>query len=634
MIQSSYKKIHKKIILIVSSLFLSFVNFTFSVSSNDEKITIIYPKYNQYVNPQNGFCLTLGKLSDPTIKLKINFEDVEVQSNGTFLYYAKLIYPVLNDSTYNLLGDTLDGFLIYLLKKGETLDTFILPVKFRKPLRTSSQDILTIDKNYPIQPGEDLELNPGEMLKISFKGTPNCQGYFTIEGVNRKFPLVETFLTNQFFLSEAVFGDGFKLSQDTIRGIYEGHLIVPKENWLNKSITIHLIHDKLGKKEFQLNSKITVKKDTFYKVVQILYDPNLVIGRTGPMLGYKLFLPEGVKLVSDGYRNGFYRIRLSENNHVFVPGNSVKHLPLGTPPPKSTLELIRTKDEKGFVKVEFGLHEKLPYEVIQSIDPNQLKVRIYNCISNIDWIFYDPAQDIINDITWQQIDDDVLEVNITLKQKQQWGYIIEYNGTILTLKIKKTPEIEKTFLFFGNPLKNKVIVLDPGHNPDDGAVGPSGLKEKEINLNLALLIKEELEKSGATVYLTRFDEPLPLRQRKIKVLSFNSDISISIHNNAVPDGVNPLKHNGLSVYFYYPQAKKLAFKIHEKLVKNLQLPDFGIYWDNLYMCRIHETIALLIEPAFIIHPEQEELLKQDQFQRKIAKSVRDALIEFFEEVQE
>jgi N-acetylmuramoyl-L-alanine amidase len=183
-------------------------------------------------------------------------------------------------------------------------------------------------------------------------------------------------------------------------------------------------------------------------------------------------------------------------------------------------------------------------------------------------------------------------------------------------------------------LKDIKIVLDPGHNSDDGAVGPTGLKEKDINLILAKVTKEVLEKEGAKVFLTRENNPLPLRERKARVLSFNPDISVSIHNNAVPDGVNPLEHNGFSVYFYNQNARELAFYLHKEFKEKLNLPDFGIYWDNLYMCRIPETVALLVEPTFIIHPEQEELLKQSEFQMKIANAIKDALIKFLDEMRE
>lgn len=632
MMQLSFKTI---ITLIILS-FLSMINFSSLQGLNDknDKLIVVYPKSNQIISDQDGYCLILGRVDKNIESLYINYEKVNVDQDGSFLHYTKVIYPEINDSLYLSSEKFVQGYFEIELISNNSIDTFLLPVNLNKPLRTLPEDEIRIDENFTIEPSEDLLIKSGEILEIKFKATPNCKGYFLIDGEKEKYPLTETYIVNQFYLGEAVFGKGFKLSKDTIKGIYVGHLIVPDKPWVDKKIKIILEHELLGKKEFNLDSKISINKIYQYRVVKILREQNPVIGRTGPMLGYNLFLPEGVKAIFDGESKGFYKLKLTNNQSIFVPKTSVEFLPEGTLPPKSTIEVIRTKDEGDFVRVEIGLKEKLPYKIKQLNNPLSIKLSIYNAISNIDWIYYDQTQNLITDITWNQINDEELEVNIELNQKHLWGYSIGYKKNILVLKIKKPPKIQKRFLFFGSPLKGIKIVLDPGHNADDGAVGPSGLKEKDINLVLARTTKEILEKEGAKVYLTREDNPLPLRERYSKVISFDPDFSISIHNNAVPDGVNPLEHNGFSVYYYNPNARDFAFILHKKLKENLKLPDFGLYWDNLYMCRIPETISILVEPTFIIHPEQERLLKDREFQLKISRSIKEALIEFLERVRE
>ena len=99
----------------------------------------------------------------------------------------------------------------------------------------------------------------------------------------------------------------------------------------------------------------------------------------------------------------------------------------------------------------------------------------------------------------------------------------------------------------------------------------------------------------------------------------------------MPQGVDPIMYNGSSVYYYYLQSKPLAEMIHRNFIKNLGLYDLGLYWDNLYMSRIPESISLLVEPAFMIEPHQEKMLLDAGFREKIAKSIFDALNEFFEE---
>ncbi len=158
--------------------------------------------------------------------------------------------------------------------------------------------------------------------------------------------------------------------------------------------------------------------------------------------------------------------------------------------------------------------------------------------------------------------------------------------------------------------------------------------ERDINFAISQKLEELLIDKGAKVFLTHNGEGIPLTSRKSRVNSFNAEISISIHNNAVPQNVDPTLHNGTSVYYYYRQALPLAKFIHSNFVKNLGLKDFGLYWDNLYMCRIPESISLLVEPAFMIIPSQEKKLLDVEYQRLIAEQLLKSIEQFYEEYAE
>ncbi|OGQ44472.1 MAG: hypothetical protein A3A85_07325 [Deltaproteobacteria bacterium RIFCSPLOWO2_01_FULL_42_9] len=85
----------------------------------------------------------------------------------------------------------------------------------------------------------------------------------------------------------------------------------------------------------------------------------------------------------------------------------------------------------------------------------------------------------------------------------------------------------------GNVLRT--IVIDPGHGGEDtGAVGPSGIKEKDINLAIAMRLKKLLaEKTNAIVILTRADDRfIPLDERTNIANKNEADLFISIHTNA------------------------------------------------------------------------------------------------------
>jgi N-acetylmuramoyl-L-alanine amidase len=167
-----------------------------------------------------------------------------------------------------------------------------------------------------------------------------------------------------------------------------------------------------------------------------------------------------------------------------------------------------------------------------------------------------------------------------------------------------------------------IVCLDPGHHPDRGAVGPSGLEEREVNLAVATELRKSLERRGAIVVMTREeDEGISLRARPKLAAAVRADLLISIHFNALPDGVNPWRNNGSSVYYFHPMSNSLARSIHEAVLAELGLPDFGIYYANLALCRPTQMISVLTEEAFMMIPEQEMLLSQPDFQRRCATAI-------------
>ena len=98
-------------------------------------------------------------------------------------------------------------------------------------------------------------------------------------------------------------------------------------------------------------------------------------------------------------------------------------------------------------------------------------------------------------------------------------------------------------------LSGKVIVIDPGHGGNDsGAIGPTGVMEKTVTLNIALRLQKLLEAEGATVYMTRSTDtevsPKGANASDIEELqarcdvanNHNADIFISIHNDSFTNG--------------------------------------------------------------------------------------------------
>jgi N-acetylmuramoyl-L-alanine amidase len=170
--------------------------------------------------------------------------------------------------------------------------------------------------------------------------------------------------------------------------------------------------------------------------------------------------------------------------------------------------------------------------------------------------------------------------------------------------------------------------VDPGH-PPLGATGPTGLRESDANLAVALRLQKMLESAGARVVMTRTtDTAVDLWERVARATTAGSELLVSIHNNALPDGVNPFTNGGTSVFYNQPRSLPMANEVQRALVRRLQLPDLGVSRGDLAMVRTPWMPAVLCEGMYVILPDQETLLRSARGQALYARGVFDGLDRF------
>ncbi|RMF68160.1 MAG: N-acetylmuramoyl-L-alanine amidase, partial [Calditrichaeota bacterium] len=240
---------------------------------------------------------------------------------------------------------------------------------------------------------------------------------------------------------------------------------------------------------------------------------------------------------------------------------------------------------------------------------------------------YDSADEFLREISWSQPAEKVYQVEILLNEKQQWGFDASYEGNDLILEIMKPPAKLS--------LKNLFIGLDPGHGPDEGAIGPTRLTERDANLQTAEILKKKLEEKGARVFLTRHDRHgITLAARARVAALLQPDLLVSLHYNALPDGVDPFRNRGSSTYYYQPQSRALAVAIQKRMVEKLKLANYGLFYDNLAICRVTQMPVVLVEPAFIMHPEEEMLIRNKKFMEKTADAIVKGIEDFLKQARE
>lgn len=359
--------------------------------------------------------------------------------------------------------------------------------------------------------------------------------------------------------------------------------------------------------------------------------------RTSPDGAYTLLPLSGSVALADSFVSPYYRVRLSGNLHVWVEErfatlDTTKH-----EAPAVVLHRLQVRGGDPWTRMEIPMAEPILFQLEEDPEIGCLTLDLYGAVSGINRIDYDPGDPVIKEIRWTQLQDEILRLEIFLNGMRLWGYGAAWEGDpgredelALVIKIRRPPRIEK------HVLKNRTIVLDPGHGGmQPGAVGPTRLLEKEPNLKLALKLQALLEKRGARAILTRSsDSTAELYDRVDYAIAQGGEILISLHNNALSDGENPFWKRGSAVYYYHPQSRDLAWILHRYLLQATRLPDYGLYYQNLALARPTEMPAVLIECAFMIHPEEEALLRKDQFLSKTAAGIAAGLENFLSRCRE
>lgn len=189
------------------------------------------------------------------------------------------------------------------------------------------------------------------------------------------------------------------------------------------------------------------------------------------------------------------------------------------------------------------------------------------------------------------------------------------------------------------PLIGKVIYLDPGHGGTDPGAVYMGTYEAHINLELSLKLQEELEKQGATVYLTRYgDYDLSVKnaiQRKRSDLSRRAniinrsecDMYLSIHLNAD----SSTTWRGAQVFYedVHEQNEKIAAILQKEFVSNLNTNREYKKLVDQYMYKRINIPGVLIEAGFISNDNERYLLKTNDYQKKVAEVITNGIIKYF-----
>ncbi|MBB6176003.1 N-acetylmuramoyl-L-alanine amidase [Anoxybacillus tengchongensis] len=196
--------------------------------------------------------------------------------------------------------------------------------------------------------------------------------------------------------------------------------------------------------------------------------------------------------------------------------------------------------------------------------------------------------------------------------------------------------VHKTYLklrnIAGSPVKGRIIVVDAGHGGKDPGAISGGANEKTIVLEVAKLLKDKLEKAGATVVMTRETDVYPTLQDRVDIAKNNyAEMFVSIHTNSATN----TSAKGAEVYYdsstnpNAEESKKLAQYIQEEIVRMANMVDRGVKNSGLYVLRNNNVTSVLVELGFISNAEDRAKLTSAQYQNIYAEAIYQGIVKYY-----
>lgn len=222
------------------------------------------------------------------------------------------------------------------------------------------------------------------------------------------------------------------------------------------------------------------------------------------------------------------------------------------------------------------------------------------------------------------------ETEIRVYTSKLQGYRIACDNEAICIDVGDPKQIYKN-----------IVVLDPGHGGSADGAKYFGSKEKDINLKILYTVGKKYFNSDTSklkVYYTRYtDVDISLNDRAAFAKKVGADLFVSLHMNAVVKGAESVR--GSEVFYSNKNnspnssgltSKKLAEILNTSIYTNLGTNNRGVKEGNLVVTAKNTVPAVLIELGFMSNKEEHDILTNEEFQDKAARTIYETLLEVFE----
>ncbi|MEB2282828.1 N-acetylmuramoyl-L-alanine amidase [Lysinibacillus xylanilyticus] len=184
----------------------------------------------------------------------------------------------------------------------------------------------------------------------------------------------------------------------------------------------------------------------------------------------------------------------------------------------------------------------------------------------------------------------------------------------------------------GNPVKDRIIIIDPGHGGSDPGTSYGSITEKDITLKVGTLVKGKLEAAGAKVLMPRTGDTFLPPQKHIDFAHANyGEIFVSIHVNSA----DSTKAKGTETYYaktpgdMYQEDIELATFVNNQIVKNVNMENRKVRQKNYIVVANTNIPSILVELGFLTNSEDRAKLTDDKYLELFAESIYKGILEYY-----
>lgn len=570
-------------------LFCFFVLKTVIWSVDENHLNIIFPETLEYKT--NLSKIRISGNTNKNNKVYINGRETKVYTSGGFASIVDL-----KDNQNKIVVESKN-------KQGKK---FVKELRVHKIThKTSPNSPIEIDLSYGVEPEFSTNLLAGDTVKIRFKGSPGCKAS----------------ATNQILLDELSPEDA-----NGIKGVYEGYYTIKEFDYLEDvPLTLRLENPK-GEIAMRYTDSLISLNHRDYPMVGITKGefPFLTYSLDKDRLGSaKLgYLDKNVKLKIIGKIGDMYKVGLSEGMEAYIPDENVEIRKKKDSLRTSIVGSVSITGDTKFDYITVNVGDRVPYMFQEDIDPKKFSIVLFGVKANTNWVHHQDSSKLIKNLIYVQDGKDRLRISVELHKSLFWGLKMYYDSKNLVIRVKREPASLE--------LKDLTFIIDAGHGGDNaGAIGSTGVMEKDVNLKVAQILKRQLETAGAKVIMTRqLDKNIKNQDRLNQILKSDGDILISIHANSVSPNQDPEKGKGISTFYKYIAFRPLSTFIYNQILKLGLHPYGNVSNFNFALNSTTEIPNTLVEMAFLTNPEDEIRLLDPNFHHQISERIFLGIIDF------